>query len=160
MSDDYRDSPVWPGCIHCGEPVLMHQFGERKGQPGKVCASCFLAALGKAVRAVHKPWGRPWPKPPQHLRLPPRAVSSLCSLLRRIRRGMTTERDAWRVLSLVSRLDRAEGELRAMRRWAEGWRSDCRRVMEERDALREELREIRRAPYRKHGYVERGDNGR
>ena len=60
-------------------------------------------------------YARSWHRPPQHLRLPPRAVSSLCSLLRRIRRGMTTERDAWRVLSLVSRLDRAEGELRVMR---------------------------------------------
>jgi len=66
-----------------------------------------------------------WHRPPQHLRIPPRGCPSLALLLWRIRSGMTTEQDGWRLLSLVSRLTRAEAERDALREYADVIVAQC-----------------------------------
>jgi len=72
-----------------------------------------------------------WHRPPQHFHY--RGVPSLAMLVQRIRSGLTTERDAWRVLGLMSKLDRVEGALHGARGAIEVWRT-------ERDFWREQCR--------------------
>jgi hypothetical protein len=71
----------------------------------------------------HRPPYLCWPS--QHLRIPPRGCPSLALLVWRIRSGYTTDRDAWRVLSMASRMDRAEGELKGMREGVARLRREC-----------------------------------
>jgi len=63
-----------------------------------------------------------WHRPPQHFHY--RGVPSLAMLVQRVRSGLTTERDAWRVLGLMSKLDRAEGALHGTRGAIEVWRTE------------------------------------
>jgi len=61
-------------------------------------------------------------RPPQHHRKRGH-TSAFARLLRRIQTGMTTDADMWRVLSLRSRLIRAEAERDAMREGVEELRA-------------------------------------
>jgi len=58
-----------------------------------------------------------WYRPPQHHRKRGH-MPQLWRILRRVSRGMTTHADAdrllWEIITLRSRLDRAEGELKGM----------------------------------------------
>ena len=68
-------------------------------------------------------------KPPQHHRKRGH-MPQLWRVLRRVSRGMTTHTDAdwllWEIITLRSRLDRAEGELKGMRRAIESWHEEER----------------------------------
>jgi len=63
-----------------------------------------------------------WHRPPQHFHY--RGAPSLAMLVQRVRSGLTTERDAWRVLELMSKLDRAEGALHGTQAAIEVWRTE------------------------------------
>ena len=61
------DSPTWPGCRWCGEPVMMYPFGPNEGQPARVCKRCMLEGVARLLTTVtFAPYGRPWQKPRQH----------------------------------------------------------------------------------------------
>jgi len=67
-------------------------------------------------------------KPPQHRRKRGH-VPQLWRILRRVSRGMTTHTDAdrllWEIITLRSRLDRAEGELKGMVEQADNMHREC-----------------------------------
>ena len=102
-------------CTICGRwPVYVSP----SGRVGKLCANCFMKRLDALLHCpLPKPCGRPWQGPPQHRRKRGHTLR-LWRILRRVSRGMTTHADAdwllWEILTLRSRLDRAEGELKGM----------------------------------------------
>ena len=67
-------------------------------------------------------------KPPQHHRKRGH-MPQLWRVLRRVSRGMTTHTDAdwllWEIITLRSRLDRAEGELKGMRENVGALKREC-----------------------------------
>ena len=67
-------------------------------------------------------------RPPQHRRKRGH-MPQLWRILRRVSRGMTTRADAdwllWEIITLRSRLDRAEGELKGMREQADNMHREC-----------------------------------
>jgi len=91
-------------------------------------------------------------KPPQHHRKRGH-MPQLWRILRRVSRGMTTHADAdwllWEILTLRSRLDRAEGELKGMRENVDALQLDrdfwCKAAWE-CDAAREQSVEVEPLP--------------
>ena len=112
-------------CTICGTwPVYVSP----SGRVGKLCAICFMERLDELLSRIPKPWGRPWQGPPQHHRKRGH-MPQLWRILRRVSRGMTTRADAdwllWEIITLRSRLDRAEGELKGMRENVGALKREC-----------------------------------
>ena len=57
------DSPTWPGCKWCGEPVMMYPFGPNEGQPACVCARCMLKGLVKLIGKANTATAQDPPEP-------------------------------------------------------------------------------------------------
>ena len=113
-------------CTRCG---LWPVYVSPTGRVGKICAICFMQAMDTLLNCpIPKPWGRPWQGPPQHHRKRGH-MPQLWRILRRVSRGMTTHTDAdwllWEIITLRSRLDRAEGELKGMREQADNMHREC-----------------------------------
>jgi len=85
---------------------------------------------------------REWQGPPQHHRKRGH-MPQLWRILRRVSRGMTTHADAdrllWEIITLRSRIDRAEGELKGMRENVGGLQADLAATRDDLNTCRSDL---------------------